>query len=91
MAGWGYILYALWAGDVKEASETGSEGVKFAFDAMRLIVTVGWAIYPLGYMMGNDMLDGFNADDMNIIYNIADLVNKTAFGMMVWYAAKMDS
>jgi hypothetical protein len=37
------------------------------------------------------MLDGFNADDMNIIYNIADLVNKTAFGMMVWYAAKMDS
>jgi len=28
---------------------------------------------------------------MNIIYNIADLVNKTAFGMMVWYAATMDS
>lgn len=91
MAGWGYILYALWAGDVKEASESGSDGVKFAFTSMRWIVSVGWAIYPIGYMMGNDMLDGFNADDMNIIYNIADLVNKTAFGMMVWYAAKMDS
>jgi bacteriorhodopsin len=91
MAGWGYILYALWAGDVKEASESGSDGVQFAFTSMRWIVSVGWAIYPIGYMMGNDMLDGFNADDMNIIYNIADLVNKTAFGMMVWYAAKMDS
>ncbi|MBR50021.1 MAG: biphenyl 2,3-dioxygenase, partial [Euryarchaeota archaeon] len=26
----------------------------------------------------------------NILYNIADLVNKTAFGMMIWYAAKHD-
>ena len=91
MAGWGYILYALWQGDVKAASESGSEGVQFAFQAMRWIVSVGWAIYPLGYMMGNDMIGGMDTDDMNILYNIADLVNKTAFGMMVWYAAKMDS
>jgi len=86
MAGWGYILYALWQGDVKQASESGSDGVKFAFGAMRMIVTVGWAIYPVGYLIGAD-----NLDAMNIIYNIADLVNKTAFGMMVWYAATMDS
>jgi len=91
MAGWGYILYALWQGDVKEASASGSDGVQFAFTSMRWIVTVGWAIYPIGYMMGNDMISGFDVDDMNIIYNIADLVNKTAFGMMVWYAATMDS
>ena len=91
MAGWGYILYALWQGDVKEASASGSDGVQFAFTSMRWIVTVGWAIYPLGYMMGNDMISGFDVNDMNIIYNIADLVNKTAFGMMVWYAATMDA
>jgi len=91
MAGWGYILYALWQGDVKEASASGSDGVQFAFTSMRWIVTVGWAIYPIGYAMGNDMISGFDVDDMNIIYNIADLVNKTAFGMMVWYAATMDS
>ena len=58
---------------------------------MRWIVLVGWAIYPLGYMMGNDMIPGFGEGDMNIIYNLADLVNKTAFGMMVWYAATMDT
>ena len=42
-------------------------------------------------MMGNDMIPGFGEGDMNIIYNLADLVNKTAFGMMVWYAATMDT
>ena len=90
MAGWGYILYELWSGDVKEASETGSPSVQYAFNSMRLIVTVGWAIYPLGYLMGAGTIDGMGTDDMNILYNIADLVNKGAFGMMIWYAAKME-
>ena len=90
MAGWGYILYELWSGDVKEASETGSPSVQYAFNSMRLIVTVGWAIYPIGYLMGAGTIDGMGTDDMNILYNIADLVNKGAFGMMIWYAAKME-
>ena len=90
MAGWGYILYELWSGDVKEASETGSPSVQYAFNSMRLIVTVGWAIYPLGYLMGAGTIDGMGTDDMNILYNVADLVNKGAFGMMIWYAAKME-
>ena len=90
MAGWGYILYELWSGDVKAASETGSPSVQYAFNSMRLIVTVGWAIYPLGYLMGAGTIDGMGTDDMNILYNIADLVNKGAFGMMIWYAAKME-
>jgi len=91
MLGWGYILYELWSGDVKEASESGSPGVQYAFNAMRMIVTVGWAIYPIGYLMGAGTLgDSLGADEMNIIYNVADLVNKGAFGMMIWYAAKHD-
>ncbi len=90
MAGWGYILYELWSGDVKEASETGSPSVQYAFNSMRLIVTVGWAIYPIGYLMGAGTIDGMGTDDMNILYNVADLVNKGAFGMMIWYAAKME-
>ena len=73
-----------------EAAKSGSAGVQYGFNAMKWIVTVGWAIYPLGYMMGNDFFDGMGTDDMNILYNIADLVNKTAFGMMIWYAAKHD-
>ncbi len=91
MAGWGYIIWEIFRGSINEAAKTASESVQFAFNSMRWIVLVGWAIYPLGYMMGNDMISGFDMSDMNIIYNIADLVNKTAFGMMVWYAATMDT
>ena len=91
MAGWVYIIWEIFRGSINEAAKTASESVQFAFNSMRWIVLVGWAIYPLGYMMGNDMISGFDMSDMNIIYNIADLVNKTAFGMMVWYAATMDT
>ena len=90
MAGWAWILYELHQGEVGEAAKSGSPGVQYGFNAMKWIVTVGWAIYPLGYMMGNDFFNGMGTDDMNILYNIADLVNKTAFGMMIWYAAKHD-
>ena len=90
MLGWAWILYELHQGEVGEAAKSGSPGVQYGFNAMKWIVTVGWAIYPLGYMMGNEFFDGMGTDDMNILYNIADLVNKTAFGMMIWYAAKHD-
>ena len=90
MAGWAWILYELHGGEVGAAAESGSAGVQYGFNAMKWIVTVGWAIYPLGYMMGNEFFNGMGTDDMNILYNIADLVNKTAFGMMIWYAAKHD-
>ena len=29
-----------------------NEGIKSAFNALRIIVLVGWAIYPLGYIFG---------------------------------------
>ena len=32
-----------------------------------------------------------NLDFLNILYNLADSVNKVAFGLMVWYAATMDT
>ena len=85
---WGYIIYEVWAGDAKKGAETTSEGTQFAFKAMALILTFGWAIYPIGYYLGTT--DG-DTDALNILYNIADVVNKTAFGLMVWYAATMDT
>ena len=88
MLAWIYIIYELWAGEAKEKVGGASEGTQFAFKAMTLILTFGWAIYPLGFVMGDG---GDNADALNILYNIADVVNKTAFGLMVWYAATMDT
>ena len=86
---WFYIIYEVWAGDAKKGADTTSEGTQFAFKAMASILTVGWAIYPIGYFLGTG--DDANTDALNILYNIADVVNKTAFGLMVWYAATMDT
>ena len=86
---WFYIIYEVWAGDAKKGADTTSEGTQFAFKAMAIILTVGWAIYPIGYFLGTG--DDANTDALNILYNIADVVNKTAFGLMVWYAATMDT
>ena len=50
MAGWLYILTkSLLEASRINASEGTVAGQK-AFNALRLIVTVGWAIYPLGYI-----------------------------------------
>jgi len=84
-----YIIYEIWAGDAKSAADTTSEGTQFAFKAMAIILTAGWAIYPIGYFLGTG--DDPDVDGLNILYNLADAVNKVAFGLMVWYAATMDS
>jgi hypothetical protein len=56
---------------------------------MRIIVTVGWAIYPLGYVFG--YFTGSGPEDsmrsLNIIYNLADVVNKIGFGLVIWAVA----
>ena len=62
-----------------------------AFSALRMIVTVGWAIYPIGYFLGYLSGGEPNFDTINVVYNIADLVNKTAFGLAIWVGATMDS
>ena len=90
MVAWIYIIYEIWMGDAKKAAGEASEGVQFAFTWMTYILTFGWAIYPAGYVIGMDA-DADGQDMLNIVYNIADVVNKTAFGLMVWYAATIDT
>ena len=91
MLGWFYILYEVFFGEAgKAAAAKASDAVKFAYTAMRWIVTVGWAIYPLGYVLGY-MTGTADQNSLNIIYNLADVVNKIAFGLLIWYAATSES
>jgi sensory rhodopsin len=90
MAGWFYILYEIFAGEAgKLSAEQAPESVKSAFSTMRWIVTIGWAIYPLGYFYGylatGDPASA--ADSLNVIYNLADVLNKIAFGVIIWNVA----
>src|SRR6056300_1363380 len=87
MAGWVYILYEVFSGEAgKRAAKSGNKALVTAFGAMRMIVTVGWAIYPLGYIFGY-MTGGVDASSLNVIYNAADFLNKIAFGLIIWAAA----
>ena len=91
MAGWIYIIYEVFSGEAsKLAASSGNKGGIFAFNTLRLILTAGWFIYPVGYFLGY-LGGGADSNTVNIIYNIADLVNKTAFGLAIWAGAKMDS
>jgi len=87
MAGWIYILYEIFSGEAgKLAAKSGNKALVTAFGAMRMIVTVGWAIYPLGYVLGY-LTGGMDANSLNVIYNAADFLNKIAFGLIIWAAA----
>ena len=57
---------------------------------MRMIVTIGWAIYPLGYILGY-LTGNVDADALNIVYNLADFINKIAFGLVIWAAAMQNT
>ena len=91
MAGWLYILYEVFSGEAgKAAAKSGNKGLVTAFSAMRMIVTIGWAIYPLGYVFGY-LTGGVDADSLNVIYNLADFINKIAFGLVIWAAAMQNT
>lgn len=91
MIGWLLILYEIFAGEASKINaSSANEASQKAFKALRLIVTVGWSIYPIGYFFGY-LVESSNVDVLNIIYNYADLINKTAFGLVIWAAAMKDS
>ena len=90
MAAWIYIIYEIFAGEASKISAAeGTAASQKAFNALRIIVTVGWAIYPLGYVIG--YVGAGDAGSLNLIYNLADFVNKIAFGVVIWAAATADS
>ena len=91
MAGWIYILFEIFSGEAgRAAAKGGNRAVATCFGAMRMIVTIGWAIYPLGYVFGY-LTGGVDAESLNVVYNLADFINKIAFGLVIWAAATSSS
>jgi bacteriorhodopsin len=93
MAGWGFILFEIFVGESAKASgaDNVSKAVKQSFNSMRIIVTAGWAIYPAGYFLGQLDNSAGAAEALNVTYNVADFVNKIAFVLACWSAAKSDT
>jgi len=93
MCGWGFILYEIFLGEAGSVAASGDkvgENVKTSFATMRFIVTAGWSIYPLGYFFGY-LLGSVDDDALNLVYNLADFINKIAFCLAIWACAKNDT
>lgn len=94
MGGWFLVLYEIFLGQASQLSaQKAPASVQSAYQTMRLIVTFGWAVYPIGYFLG--YLTGGNPADssnaLNLIYNLADVLNKIAFGVIIWSVAVRES
>ncbi len=93
-----YIAYLVWFGEVAKLAESAGPAVAKATRILAWFVLVGWAIYPLGYILGTPGgLFGvtFGGEEsgawMNVVYNIGDAVNKIGFGLVIYALAKSDS
>ena len=53
MIAWIYIIYEIFLGETAAANaSSGNSASQSAFNTIKWIVTVGWAIYPVGYALG---------------------------------------
>jgi bacteriorhodopsin len=90
MLGWLYMIKELYMGEGKAAVSTASPAVNSAYNAMMMIIVFGWSIYPLGYVAGY-LMGAVDANTLNLIYNLADFVNKILFGLIIWNVAVKES
>ncbi len=87
-----YIVWLVWAGDVAKLAKNAGGAVAKANSMLGKFVLIGWAIYPIGYILGTKgglfgMDFGMDASSMDLIYNIGDAINKIGFGLVVYSLA----
>jgi sensory rhodopsin len=94
-----YIVYLIWVGDVAKLAQSSSPAVATAVKTLGWFVLVGWAIYPLGYILGTKgglfgmqlVADPAAASHaMDIVYNIGDAVNKIGFGLVIYVLSRKE-
>ena len=57
---------------------------------MRFLATIGWSIYALGSFFER-LVGSAEAYIFNLLYDIADFVNKIAFFLATWACAKFST
>lgn len=92
--GYLYIVYEVFAGDVaKLTKESNSPALKQAIYLLKIFITLGWSIYPIGYMVlpGNLLSGVFEVKSIDLFYNIADAINKIGFGLVIYWLATSET
>ena len=88
--GYLYIVYEVFAGDVAKLAKTAnSPAMDRAMFLLKIFITLGWSIYPIGYMVlpGNLLSGMFEVSSIDLFYNLADAINKIGFGLVIYSVA----
>ena len=83
------IVYEIWFGSASKLATAAGGDVLSAHKTLCWFVLVGWAIYPLGYMLGTEgwYTAYLGKGSVDVVYNIADAINKIGFGLVVYALA----
>ena len=83
------IVYEIWLGSASKLAKAAGGEVLKSHKILCWFVLVGWAIYPLGYMLGTDgwYTSIVGKGNVDVIYNIADAINKIGFGLVIYTLA----
>ena len=83
------IVYEIWMGSAAKLAKAAGGDVLASHKILCWFVLVGWAIYPLGYMLGTDgwYTSILGSGSVDVAYNIADAINKIGFGLVVYTLA----
>ena len=86
------IAYMIYFGELGKLAKSAGGAVEKAHKGLTLFVLIGWAIYPIGYMIGTGDGQWYSfmqaiSIDMDVVYNIGDAINKIGFGLVVYAAA----
>jgi bacteriorhodopsin len=83
------IVYEIWLGEAAKLAAAAGGEIQKAHKILCWFVLVGWAIYPLGYMLGTDgwYTGLLGKGSVDAVYNIADAINKIGFGLVIYTLA----
>ena len=85
-----YIVWLVWKGEVAELAASAGGKVQRAVGHLTKFVVIGWAIYPIGYILGTEGgLFGMDVAEMvgynggvDIFYNIAMQLTKLVLALL---------
>ncbi|WP_044398217.1 bacteriorhodopsin-like [Lacinutrix sp. Hel_I_90] len=83
------IVYDIWLGSAKKLAVAAGGDILKTHKILCWFVLVGWAIYPLGYMLGTEgwYTNILGTGSVDVVYNIADAINKIGFGLVIYALA----
>ncbi len=84
---WLFIIFILYTA-VTNAAVNKLAPVRKGLSRLKMFIVLGWAIYPLGFLITLVSNSPEMRVSRELIYNFADLFNKVGFGMLAIYTIR---